>query len=374
MANIVLDARIIKSEPAGVGRYARALIPELQRLGGDEHTFSIIRLVGSGEPLDIEGVEEVWEPRSSERIDHVLFGAIATYRHLERLDADLYHSLFHVLPIGLDLPIAMTMHDFIWIDHPELVGMSGITGKIERRAWLEVIRHGLERADSVIHVSDATRRRAKTLLGAAWDARQHAVVHHGVADHYFGEAPPLSERWRTVYERGPVVACVGNAKPYKNLRVVIEALGKMERDDVQLVLIGRCDGLEGHPTADVSKRLHMAGIADDRDLHALVAAADAFVFPSLVEGFGMPPLEAMAMGTPTLASARQPMIEVCSPGADTFAPTDSGELARRLDELFASTERMEGASVRARAHAKKFTWSDAAQKTLDVYAELLARS
>lgn len=371
MANIVLDARSIHPHPTGVGRYVRALVPELQRLAGDRHRFSLIRNARCSDELGIDGVAEVFEQQRHDTLDHVLVGRWRTEKHLRAFDADLYHSFFHILPMGLaSVPTVMTMHDFIWVDQPELAGMVGLMGSLERRIWTRVLRQSLGQAQAVIHVSETTRRRAKSFLGRGWDARQHHVVHHGVAEEYFEGSPPLTERWREVWERGPVVVCVGNAKPYKNLAIVIEAAKRMSRDDVQLVLIGNCDGL-AEKGAGLGDRLHMAGIADDDELHALVGAADAFVFPSLFEGFGMPPLEAMAMGRPTFVSARDPMLEVCAGGAETFAPLDATELADKLEAALGDPEALEAAGRRAREHASKFRWRDSAEETLAVYEEVL---
>ncbi len=370
MTTVLFDARNITDTPSGVGRYGQALIPELARLRPDVR-WCVVRHASNREP--IEGVEEWFIDASNDDLRHFSAGWRDLKPVVDEVQPDLFHSLFHILPLGLpkSLRVAMTMHDFIWVDHPEMTGRSGASAAVLRGWSKRVLKHSLERADGVIHVSNATRERARKLVGRKWRESQNTVVHHGVTAKYFEKPPEYSDELEHLGDE--TIVAVGNAKPYKNLRVLVEAFDAVgaERPHAKLVLVGPLGGMEELVANSLHRdRVVLTGPVDDTALRAVVGRARTFVFPSLVEGFGMPPLEAMALGVPTLASALEPMREVCEGGARLFDPTDSRELAEALLELHSDESAWRAAAERARSYGADFTWRRTAEETVRFYESL----
>jgi glycosyltransferase involved in cell wall biosynthesis len=371
MTTVLLDARNITDTPSGVGRYAQALIPELARLRPDVR-WCVVRHASNRTPID--GVDEWFLDASNDDLRHFGGGWRDLRGVVDETSPDLFHSLFHILPLGLPdtLRVAMTMHDFIWVDHPEMTGRSAVGARVLGAWSARVLRHSLERADGVIHVSGATRERARTLVGKSWRDGQHHVVHHGVTPAYFEPPPAYSAELAPKLGDETIVA-VGNAKPYKNLQLLVRAFDVVaaERPDAQLVLVGPSNGMpELAAESRFVERIVQTGPVDDTDLRAIVGGATTFVFPSLLEGFGMPPLEAMALGVPTLVSHLEPMREVCEGGATLIDPHDADALGDALLRLHTDDDAHAEAAERARNYAADFTWERTAKATLDFYASL----
>lgn len=372
MSRILLDARNITDTPGGVARYAQSLIPRLVARA-PEHDWFILRHSSNRTPLiTLEQGDEIWldmpidGPRNylvgAEKYDEIfdLFGPV-----------DLVHSLFHLLPSDLDqrLGVVVTAHDFIWIDHPEASQKNALAAWTMKQFARRAIPDALRRADRVIAVSDPTAERATQWI----DRDKIAVIPHGVEGRYFGPPPPPDPIVRYLLDPGYVVA-VGNDKRYKNLHTLIRAFAAIadELDGVRLALVGRCDRLE--PLAEelgVADRVAFLGTLDDQDLRRVYGHASCFVFPSLIEGFGLPPLEAMAMGVPTIVSDLEPMKSVVADAAFRFEPTDVAALAELLRQVLGDETVAASLAEDGRRRARAFDWDETARRTLAVYDDVL---
>jgi glycosyltransferase involved in cell wall biosynthesis len=174
---------------------------------------------------------------------------------------------------------------------------------------------------------------------------------------------------------------VGTIEPRKNLRVLVQALREVTRATdarPQLVIAGK----EGWLTEDLFAELKVSGVAErvlftgylpDEDLCALYSSCRAFVYPSLYEGFGLPPLEAMACGAPVIASRIPSLTEVTGTAARLFAPDNPTELAQHINDLLADEAQRGHLSSLGLQRASEFNWEQTARKTLEVYAEAKRR-
>ena len=372
MTRVLLDGRNITDTPAGVARYALALIPRMIELRPD-WDWCVLRHASNRTPID--GAREVFSDVSIDGWTNFLRGDRVYAMATERLGTpDLIHSLFHLLPRRVDptFPVVVTAHDFIWIDHPEISQSTSVGALVTSLFSRRAIPHALRRAQRVIAVSEATARRATEWIGRD----EIRVIPHGVAPRYF-EPPPtpdvIVEFLRGEEGRGRYVVAVGNAKRYKNLATLMRAFAELDDDpSLRLVLVGDCDALT--PLAEelgIDERLVPVGFVDDEDLRRIVGHADVFVFPSLVEGFGMPPVEAMALGVPTIVSNIEPMSWVAGDGALQFAPTDVGALAELLRRVLDDPGVSEQLARDGRARAEDFDWDHTCGATLAVYDELI---
>jgi glycosyltransferase involved in cell wall biosynthesis len=377
MARICIDARTITATPSGVGRYARALVPEIVR-AAPQHDFIILRHTSRRDPIveDDAEIEEIFCEAPCDDLRHVARGA----RQLERLPrCDLYHSLFHMLPFdarrALDgAAVVVTLHDLVWIDHP-LASQPDATSALGVYLFgLVAIPYALRTADRIIAPSRLTELRSRRFRSST----PTAVVPHGVEARFFDPPPPLP-RALAGLEEAPFVLAVGNDKRYKNLetlaRAFARATGDGERTELsgaRLVMVGRCEGLR--PLLEdlgVADRSVLPGFLEDAELRALLGRARAFVFPSRIEGFGLPVLEAMAAGAPAIVSDLEPMRSVAGGAAALVDPDDERAMADTIARALVDEAWRRGFIDRGRERARGCTWARAARETLAVYEAAL---
>jgi glycosyltransferase involved in cell wall biosynthesis len=173
----------------------------------------------------------------------------------------------------------------------------------------------------------------------------------------------------------PYVAAFGVSKPYKNLVCLLRAFERLPDalSHTQLVLIGNDGGVGALlGTADLNGRVTVTSRVNDADLRSIVAHARLFVVPSLVEGFGLPALEAMALGTPVAVADAPALREVTGTGAVPFDPMDPARLSAIISNLLRDDSLGRDLSRRGKERAAGFRWSITAAKTLGVYDKLLS--
>ncbi len=244
-------------------------------------------------------------------------------------------------------PSAITLHDVQHLDLPQLFSRA-------ERAFRALAWHRSARSARIVIVpSGFVRDRAVALLRL--DPGKIRVIHHGI-DH---------DRFRPGDdEREPFLLYPARAWPHKNHARLLEAFAllRRERSELRLLLTG---GGHSGPAPDGVERL---GHVSSDDLVSLYRRASALVFPSLYEGFGQPPLEAMACGCPVACSNVAALPEVCGDAARLFAPDDPAAIAAAVDDVLADPAAW---SARGIARAASFTWERSADAHEGVYRELL---
>ena len=365
MHNVCVDARNITDRPAGIGRYAIALMERLPTLH-PEVRWTAIRHASNREPID--GFEEVFVDAEIGNVIDYTVGAKTIHRAFKRLGTpDLFHSFFHIVPRGIRVPFVTTLHDTIWIDHADTSQPTAFGAFTIRAFASRAIPDTLRRAQEVICVSDATSRRAEQWVSAD----KLTTISHGVSPLFYDRLEPdaIVDGLRRDDHR--YVVAIGNDKPYKNLRRLIDAFLALPFDDVRLALIGGCAGLESHAKSQPGgERVWFLGKLDDTDLRRVLQHADAFVFPSLIEGFGLPILEAMAAGVPTVVSDLEPMRSVAAGSALLCDPRDIIAMRNAIADALSDACRDRLITL-GRAHAEKMTWEETARQTVEVYHRVL---
>jgi glycosyltransferase involved in cell wall biosynthesis len=236
----------------------------------------------------------------------------------------------------------------------------------------------VRRSDRVIADSQSTRDDLVELLGASADRID--VVPLGLGAVRRSEPLPEAEvRARLDLSERPVVLALSAKRPHKNLSALIGALAKIPAGDRPVLV------LPGYPTwheDELRARAQALGVGDDvrfpawmspAELEGLWALADAFVFPSLYEGFGLPVLEAMARGVPVACSNTSSLPEVAGDAALLFDPADEAAIAAALTRLLTDPKLRERLIELGFARAREFTWQRTARLTLDSYARALGR-
>jgi glycosyltransferase involved in cell wall biosynthesis len=371
MARIYLDARAVLG-PSGLRRYCEGLIPPLAELGR-RHEFVVVRL-RRGNPTSFSSAPNVREVY----VDGVTgtLPLLASRGRLARVfrDAgapDLLHALFHVVPFGVRrLPAAptwvvVTLHDLIWVDHARLVEPTPAHAWWRRFLGSTAIRYALGSADHVVCNSEATRRSAERWISGS----RCSTVYHGVADEFFASREVLSSA-----SSRPYVAAFGVPKAYKNLKCLVRAFALLAaaRPDLTLVLLGGDGGARGEiDRLGLADRITVRAPIADPELRRIMRHAAVFVVPSIVEGFGLPALEAMALGTPLIVSDTPALREVAGDAALRFDPRQPADLASVITSLLDDERLRMDMCARGLQRAREFRWERCARQTLAVYDDLL---
>ncbi|MBI5548599.1 MAG: glycosyltransferase family 4 protein [Deltaproteobacteria bacterium] len=355
MSRIALDLRMLVEPPDGVSRYSLELLRRLPAL------LPRHDLCGRGEPAAIhpELPEARVLPARSRPVSTGELLELAWLMHHH--DVDLFHgTLFSAPPLGYRSYL-LTIHDAIYVSVPELYGR-------RMRLYFETaVRFFAKRAQALLTVSEFSRRELELHLGIP--AERIEVIPNGIDPRF---RPVPAEEIHRVRERLALpeeyLLYVGGFVPHKNVPFLLRSYARV-KDAPPLVLCGR------HPERVrpevvrcglATRTIVLPGQGHDT-LPALYSGAQAFLFPSRYEGFGLPPLEAMACGTPTIVSDAGSLPEVTGGAALTFPLDDEGALVGRIHELLQSRERRAELSSAGRAHAARFRWDECARRVAAVY-------
>lgn len=376
---ICIDARSLRDVPTSLGRYAADLVRHIAQLD-DANEYIVVRRPSRHGPIAAQAnFREIFAPHDISSPHNILAGA----RVINPLDADVYHSLFHFLPLGVRARrVVITLHDLIWVDHPQLADgqhwRRWVKGSLGRLG----IRRAIAAADHIVAVSASTRQAA---LDHGVPPAKVTVVHHGVAPAWHSEnaepalfgsadAAPL-DRLDGLVKR-PFAFGLGNSLPYKNLPRLVRAFAEIApaHPELSLVLAGRG---EGNPALvrlaqqlGLSERVRLVGQLSDEQIRACFARARFFAFPSLIEGFGLPVLEAMASGCPVLTSNCSSLAEVAGDSAVLVDPLDTASIAAGMQHLLTDAALRQQLAHQGRQRAAAFTWEDAARRTIQLYKQL----
>ena len=362
---ICIDARSLRDTPTALGRYAATLVHHIARQDRDNEYVIVRRPSRHGPIAEQENFREIKISCDISSPRNILAGA----RTINALQADIYHSLFHFLPEGVRAGyVVITLHDFIWSDHPDLADGR----RLHRWVKGSIGRIGIKRAaratNRIIAVSNATRQIAITNHGVA--PSKITTIYHGVAPEWQLGFPSDETLPKNLHGR-KFIFSLGNSLPYKNLPRLLRAFAQLDEPDLLLVFAGRGEG-NAHLLAlayqlGVETRIHFAGQLSDAQIRACFTHALFFAFPSLIEGFGLPVLEAMACSSPVLTSNCSSLAEIAGDDALLVDPKDVDSIAAGMRQLLTDTNLRRQLARRGPQRAAHFTWETTARQTLQTY-------
>jgi len=286
-------------------------------------------------------------------------------------ECEIFHATEHLLPRLKRCKTVLTVHDLIFALFPE--------HHLPLNKWFlnRFMPVFVRRADAIITISESSQRDLVRLYNVPTE--RITVIYEGVDARFQSNSDPESSTSLRQRYHLPdrFILYVGTIEPRKNLTTLLEALKPLQGmySGLKLVIAGR-PGWLYQPTFDRIKALgledqvRVLGYVPDEDLPALYRAAEVFVFPSLYEGFGLPPLEAMACGTPVICSNTSSLPEVVGDAGLLVNPHDVAAWTAALERLLSEAELRQELRQRGLHRATKFTWKEAAGRTLEVYQRL----
>lgn len=372
--SICIDLSAAAHERAGLGRYAAGLAQALLGLGAPLTAFvNDPRESKLRPPLDGLPRRTVGLPRKLWRLRAALsyFGGPSLDSAFRGVR--LYHATEHLLPALKAARAVFTLHDAAYLLFPE-------HHLPQNRLYLRwMMPRFLARADAVICVSESTRRDALRFYRLNPD--KITVIPEGVDPRFRPIEDPahLSAIRRRYRLPARFILCVSTLEPRKNLTLLLEAYAALRarRPEIGLAIAGEKGWLfegffERLKRLGLEGQVRLLGYAPDEDLPALLNCAEVFAYPSLFEGFGLPPLEAMACGAPTLCSNTSSLPEVVGDGGLLLPPDDAQAWVEALEAALSGPEFRADLRARGLRQAAPFTWERAAQATYEVYRRVLA--
>ena len=374
---VAIDIRRITE--FGVGTYTRNIVRALARIDHGNEFF----LIGSPEKAaEVGPLPPNFRTVPMLQPDVTLKGYLECRRIVRQLRCDVIHvpHLFS-MPRNLHCKYVMTVHDVF-----EHMYRAHDRSNIRRSLHFHLTKHVLNAAGRVLAVSQFTKSEIEKLFHIP--SRHIEVVYNAIDERFLhGHASDadrqlLAERYLVNY---PFLLYAGRISPHKNLVRIIEAFSALKTElekeskypDLKLIIIG--DELSKNP--DLRRTVIRSGVQNDvrfmgfvpiEMLRVFYDAAKIFVFPSLYEGFGLPPLEAMAHGTPVVTSNSSSLPEVVGNAAVLVNPENVFEIMRALHRVLLDQAVRERLRQRGYEQVKKFSWDASARRILEVYREVTA--
>jgi glycosyltransferase involved in cell wall biosynthesis len=370
---IGIEVSAIREISTGVEVYIKHLVKHMPREAPESRFFLFanlqdVRDLRSALPRNCTVIPTALRWRPTRTLSHQIF--VPLLARLLRLD--LLHSTAFVIPLlSRSTPQLVTIHDMFFFSLPTP------TRPPSDAALRRAILASLRRADGILVPSRATRAEIRrqmpevhpdrifvTPLGVSPCAAEPAVVEEvrarlGLPDRY--------------------LLFVGTLEPRKNLERLLRAFRAVAQTcDIELVLAGQ-EGWHMEPlnellsTPGLRERVRLLGYVADRDLHALYSGAEAFLYPSIAEGFGLPPLEAMARGVPVLSSNRSSTAEILADAALLVDPESESEIRAGINRLIEDPALRRTLCEKGLDRASSFPWEETARKTLQAYEAVVKR-
>jgi glycosyltransferase involved in cell wall biosynthesis len=367
---IAIDVR--KLHDFGIGTYIRNLLRQLART--DQETEYVLlcqeRDRRIAEELELGRNFRAAVDRSP---SYSLREQITVPAALARQRPDVFHAPHYVLPPLTRCPSVVTIHDCIHLMFPQYLPNRLALAYARSSIWMAA-----RRASRILTVSEASKRDILRFFDVS--PGKITVIYNGI-DERFHRRPPEDEivRVRERYQlEGDFVLYAGNVKPHKNLGRLLDAFDLVRREGLahlKLVVIG--DEISKYTELrravhrlNLHKHVRFLGFKPDAMLAVLYRLAAVFVFPSLYEGFGLPPLEAMASGTPVVTSNVSSLPEVVGDAAVLVDPTDAESIADGMRRVLTDPALAASLSTRGLTRAAEFSWERSVRQIRAIYGEV----
>ncbi len=368
--NIAVDASPLAARTSsGIPNYVKNILMSLQGLDKNNNYYLYFK-----NPLEFtlsQNFTMRCSPHSAE--DSTSYGGTTWLftqgiRLMKKDKADIFWGTRHMLPpyVPRGIRKILTVHDLVWHYYPETMDRYNLL------IMKLLADRSIKAADHIIGVSSAS---ADAIVEIAGIRREKiTVIHHG-ADGYIpldknGSAEFIAGKYKTGTQ---YVLTVSTVEPRKNLKMLLGVFARLKGADHQLIIAGA----SGWKTSSIYKEYERLGLSErdvlflghvpDEDMNALYSGAKLFVFPSVYEGFGMPPLEAMAAGTPVIVSNTSSLPEVAGDSGILLDPHDADGWRESISRVLSDPLLQEKLIAGGLKRSRLFSWKAAAQQTLEVF-------
>jgi glycosyltransferase involved in cell wall biosynthesis len=368
--------RLGSRSATGVGRYYLELIKGLAEAAGEASLELVAATTREAEaprwlPPTVERLT-IPGPRKLTTLGWAALGRPRVDRALGH--PDLVHALHAWAPVPTSAPLVVTVHDLMPVRHPEWYGA------VERWSFGRAIAHAA--AHAAIVITDSTTEADNLVEQGGFDRDRVRVVPLGVGAEFRDRRPPAVEAAacaRHGVEPHRYLVALGAVSSRKNLSVVLRALALLPPEVLptpSLLVIGPpgADAAKVRAEADalgVAERVVFAGYVPDEDVPVLLGAALMLVHPSVDEGFGLTPLEAMATGTPAVVSSSGSLAEVVGSAAMVIDPHDAEAWADAIQRIAEDPDLEAALVAEGDRHQARFTWTRTAAETRAIYDDVL---
>lgn len=383
---IGIDARFFGPAGKGLGRYTQKLVENLEKITADKE-----KLATGKKPdqffvfLRKENFDQ-YQPKNP-RFHKVL----ADYRWytfaeqfkmpglLKKHNLDLVHFPHFNVPLFYRKKFVVTIHDLILIHFPTVRGttLNPLFYWLKYLAYKLVINSAVKRSEKIIAVSKSTK---EDILKNYRVGAEKIEVTYEAADVPESRQNQNEDAILRKYDIiKPYLLYVGNAYPHKNLEALVLALKNLNttKPDLKLALVGKEDyfykRLKKYAFESGNKNVIFAGFAPDSDLDAIYRNCEAYVFPSLYEGFGLPPLEAMARGAPVISSDHASMREILGTSAYYFDARKPENISAAVKKVLDSAEIRSELVKKGYQQVKKYSWKKMAEEAFAIYQKAVIK-
>jgi glycosyltransferase involved in cell wall biosynthesis len=367
---IAIDAR--KLRDYGIGTYVRNLLRHLARI--DSATDYVVICHQKDRSITSE-LGPNFRAVLDESQGYSFREQLTIPFDLRRERVDLFHAPHYVLPPLIPCRSVVTIHDCIHLRFPQYLPSRLAHAYARSSLWIAT-----HRSSRVLTVSEASKRDILKFFHIP--ATKIDVIYNGIDERFWSS--PAAEDVERIRERYQLdrrfVLYAGNIRPHKNLERLIEAFDMLKKqgfEDVKLLIIG--DEISKYATLrravhrhKLHKHVRFFGFVSDQTLAVLYRLAAVFVFPSLYEGFGLPPLEAMASGTPVITSNVSSLPEVVGDAALLIDPYQPEAIAAAMERLLTDARLCESLRARGLVRAREFSWERSVRRVREIYDEVLA--
>ncbi len=362
---IGMDIR--KELDGGIGRYIRNLLRGL----ANSEDISTVHVWAKPDSRILKEETDHLEPHVERARLYGLWEQVALSRKVRRVPVDLFHAPHYIVPVSMKIPLIVTIHDIIHIVFPKSLP--------HKQFAILQMKYAISHARVIITPSSFTERELRRYFPEA--AGKTISIPHGLEPSFFEAPSGEDERIKkTLGLPERYLFYVGNHKPHKNLGQLLEICRDIfhEIPDLYLCVTGESSDEGGRLFEAVTRlglgdRVRFLGTLGNEALRSCYRNASCFVFPSLYEGFGFPPLEAMACGTPVVAFNVASLPEVVGEGGILVPPGDKKGFHDAVLTLLKGEEARKAWIERGRVQAGKFRWKDAVAAHIAAYREALSR-
>lgn len=360
--NVIIDARMVNENLHGIARYTYELI---KNNDGKINYYLLVNDIELSKKIfkDIKNVDFI--KMSSKFLS--LGEQVELPRIINNFKGNvIFHSPSFVASPFIKKKMIMTIHDLNHIRFPQFYS------PFHKYYYKFIVKNCANKSKKLLTVSQFAKNELLEWLECSHD--KVIVTYNGIDESFKKEnnEKKLSDIRKKYKLPREFILYIGNQKPHKNVVTLVKALSLIEDKNIPLIINGKlseeCE--KAAKELKIEDRIRSIGFVDDVDLPAIYSLAKVFVFPSLYEGFGLPPLEAMACGCPVIVSNAASLPEVVKDGAIVFETLDEKDLSEKINSVINETIDLDVLVKKGLEVTKSYLWNDCSDKTLEVYKSI----